>query len=97
MYKNLEPPFRVLEGTNQNLALSTTHAVTSAAFSADAKVIRVATNVACYISVGSAPTATTTDVLMPAGIDYILVEPSDKFSAEALAGTGVLSVTECSR
>jgi len=93
-----KPPFRIFEGTNQNLALSTTHAVTSNALSADATAIRVATNVDVYISVGSAPTATTTDILLPAGtIDYLLVEPSDKVSGEAVAGTGVMSVTECSR
>lgn len=91
-------PFRVFEGTNQNLTLSTTHAVTSAALSADAAVIRVATNVDVYLSVGATPTATTTDILLPAGtIDYFLVEPSDKVSGEAVAGTGVMSITECSR
>jgi len=95
---NYEPPFKVLEGTNQNLSLSTTHAVTSNAFGTSARVIRVATNVDCFMSVGTAPTATTTDPILPAGtIDYFLVEPTDKFSAEAVAGTGVCSVTECSR
>lgn len=98
MSRNISPPYRVFEGTNQNLSLSTTHAVTSNAMSADATHIRVATNVDCYVSVGASPTATTTDILLPAGtIDYILVEPSDKVSGEALSGTGVMSVTECSR
>ena len=88
----------VFNGTNQNLSLSTTHAVTSNAFGADTRQIRVATNVDMYMAIGTTPAATTTDPLLPAGaVEIIDVEPSDKFSGEAVAGTGVCSITEVSK
>ena len=93
-----KPPFRVLEGTNQNITVAGTSAATTNAFSNGAVVLRLATTTDCYIAVGASPTATTSHAILPAGtIDHILVEPSEKVAALQVTAGGVLSVTECSR
>lgn len=93
-----KPPFRVLEGTTQNVTVSGTSAATSNAFSSDATVIRVASTTNCYVTVAATPTATTSHTIVLAGHpEYFLVEPSEKLAALQVSGGGVLSVTECSR
>ena len=95
---NKIPPFRVLEGTNQNVTVAGTSAATAAAMSADATVVRLASTTDCYVAVGTTPTATTSDVVILAGFpEYFLIEPSDKVAALQVTAGGTLSVTECSR
>ena len=98
MRNNESSPYRVLQGTNQNITVAGTSAATSNAFGADTRVVRLAATTACYISIGSSPTATSANAILPANtVDYIIVEPSDKIAALQVSAGGALSVTECSK
>lgn len=89
-------PFRF--GTVQVVTVSAVSAATSNAFGAQTRVIRVASTTDCHIKIGDAPTATTSDHVLPAGVvEYIVVDPSDKLAAIQVAGGGSLSVTELTK
>lgn len=98
MRNNESAPYRVLQGTNQNVTVAGTSAATANALGADTRVVRLAATTACYIAIGTTPTATTSNPILPAGaVDYVIVEPSDKIAALQVSTGGVLSVTECSK
>jgi len=60
---------------------TTSTAVASAAFGAQTFQVRVAPPAACFYSVDKAPTATTSDAMLPANkIAYITVAPGEKIS-----------------
>lgn len=57
-------------------------------------VVRVLTTTAAYIAVGSAPTATASDMLLPANTEIILEIPTgNKVSAVPLTTSGTMYVT----
>jgi hypothetical protein len=61
-------------------------------------VIRVWLTTAGYIAIGSSPTATTSDIPMPANTpEYFVVPPGSKVSAIQASSGGNLYVTEMTR
>ena len=81
-------------GTVNNVALATTStSVASSAFGAQTFQIRIASTVACNYKVDQAPTAATTDALLPANwVEYVSVTPGQKI-AFVTAGTVPLTVS----
>lgn len=61
-------------------------------------VVRITVTSIAHIAFGTAPTATTNDIYMPANVpEYFIVSPGSKVSAVQVAAGGNLHVTECSR
>ena len=57
--------------------------------------VRVCATSACYIAIGSNPTATTAGVYMPGDSpEYFTCHPGEKVSAIQLSAGGTLHVTE---
>jgi hypothetical protein len=81
--------------THQKKAYTGTAAAIDNATSAQTRVIRVVLTSAGYIAIGSAPTATASDIYMPANVpEYFVVPPSIKVSAIQDSAGGNLHVTE---
>jgi hypothetical protein len=86
-------------GVTSSLSVSSTIAsAATAAFGAQTYQIRVAANVATFVTVGDGtPTATTNSALLPAGqIDYFTVTPGQKVAALGQGAAGSVSITEMS-
>ena len=70
----------------------------SAAFSSDARAIRIVSTKNAWIEIGSDPTASASSAFLPEGIvDYLTATPGQKVAAlkvNALDDEGVLSVSE---
>lgn len=67
----------------------------SVAFNAQTTVVRVVATTNCHIRFGANPTATTSNVYLPAGVvEYFRVTPGDKVAAIKNATAGSLYVTE---
>ena len=79
--------------SNQNVAVSSTTAVTSNAVGTP--FVRLASTTACYVVFGAAPTATSSGVLInPSDVGEIFKIPAGfKVAAIRVTGDGVLSVT----
>ena len=87
-------PYR--PGTTQVVAYTGTAGTISNAVSTS--VIRVWLSTAGYIAIGAAPSATTSDIPMPANTpEYFIVSTGDKVSAIQSASGGNLHVTAMSR
>ena len=85
-------------GTTQVKAYTGTAGVIDNAVGSQTRVVRVVTTTAAHIAFGAAPTATTSDVYMPAGVaEYFAITPGEKVSAVQVASGGNLHVTEMSR
>lgn len=85
-------------GTHQKVAYTGTAGVVSNATGAYITVIRVVLTSAGHVAIGSDPTATTSDIYMPANVpEYFIVPPSSKVSAVQVSAGGDLHVTEMSR
>jgi hypothetical protein len=85
-----------LLGTSKNVVIATTStAVASSAFDSTTYQVRIASPAACYYKVGDAtPTATTTDVYLPANtIEYVSVRPGQMVSVFS-ATTQTISVAQ---
>lgn len=69
-------------GVVNNVAVATTStAVASSAFGSQTYQVRVAAQAVCFYKVDQAPTAATTDALLPANwVEYIKVNPGQKIS-----------------
>lgn len=69
-------------GTVNNVAVATTStAVASSAFGSTTYQVRIAASAVCYYSVGIAPTAVVTSVMLPPNwVEYVRVSPSEKVS-----------------
>lgn len=81
--------------TTQKASYTGTAAAISTAISNNVHVVRVVATTACYIAVGSSPTATTSDMYLPAAIpEYLTIHPGQKISAVQVAAGGDLYVTE---
>jgi hypothetical protein len=74
--------------------------VASSAFGAQTFRVRVATNVAAGVfyrlgDPAATPTATTSDIFLPASwVDIVHVTPGQKIAAISSAGTGTVTITE---
>jgi len=85
-------------GATQVKAYTGTAGVIDNAVSSGINVVRVWLTTAGFIAIGSAPTATTSDIPMPANTpEYFVVPPGAKVSAIQSASGGNLYVTEMSR
>lgn len=81
--------------TSQNVAYTVTAGTITNAISAHIFLVRVVTTTAAHIAIGVSPTATTSDMYMPAGIsEYFRINPGEKVSAIQSAAAGTLHVTE---
>lgn len=86
--------------THQKKAYTGTAGTIDNAIAEGVEIIRVVLTSAGYIAIGADPTATTSDVYMPANVpEYFVVSPGGtiKVSAVQAASGGDLHVTEMSR
>ena len=82
-------------GTTQKVAYTGVAGTISTAVGSQTRIVRVVVTSNAYISFGTAPTATTSDVYMPANVpEYFTIPPGDKVSAVQDAAGGNLIVTE---
>jgi hypothetical protein len=83
-------------GTHQSKAYTGTAAAIDNPVGSN--VVRVIATTACYISIGSAPTATTSSVYIVADtVEYFkVVDGTDKISAIRVSDSGTLHVTDMS-
>lgn len=89
-------PYR--PGTTQVASYTGTAGTISNAVGSQTRVVRVWLSTAGYIAFGAAPTATTSDIPMPANTpEYFIIAPGEKVSAIQSASGGNLHVTEMSR
>lgn len=85
-------------GITQTKAYTGTAGVIDNAISNGITVVRVWLSTAGFIAIGAAPTATTSDIPMPANTpEYFIVPPGAKVSAVQSASGGNLFVTEMSK
>jgi len=83
-----------LTGTKQTVPTSTTTAQSSA-FQTGTKVIRVWSDVECFLDGGSNPIATTSEVPLSArSVEYFHVNGGDKIAVILASGTGTLHILE---
>lgn len=89
-------PFK--PGTTQVKAYTDTAGVIDNAISDGITVVRVWLSTAGYIAIGASPTATTSDIPLPADTpEYFIVPPGSKVSAIQASSGGNLHVTEMSK
>ncbi len=85
-------------GTTQSKAYTGTAGTIDDPISGGITVIRVWLTTAGYIAIDASPTATTSDIPMPANTpEYFVVPPGSKVSAIQASSGGTLYVTEMSR
>lgn len=85
-------------GTTQVKGYTDTAGTIDSAISDGITVIRVWLSTAGYVAVGASPTATTSDIPMPADTpEYFVVPPGAKVSAIQASSGGNLHVTEMTR
>lgn len=90
------PPYQ--NGTTQAITTSGTSAAITNAWGANTRLIRIATTADAHYTIGSAPTATTSDPLLPAGVvEYLIVPPSLKLAAIQVTAAATFTVTEVSK
>lgn len=90
------PPYQI--GATQAITTSGTSAATTTAWSADTRLIRIATTADAHYAIAAAPTATTDDPLLPAGVvEYLIVPPGLKLAAIQVAAAATFTVTEISK
>lgn len=81
--------------THQSVAYTGTAGTIATAIVDGVSKVRVAVTTAAYIKVDKTPTATTSDVYMPADSpEYFTVSPGMKVSAIQVSAGGTLHVTE---
>lgn len=82
-------------GTIQKVTIGAASAA-SAAFGSKTTLVRIATDTACYILFGSAPTAAAgTSIYMPAGrVEYFEVVAGEKVAVIQASAGGTLCITE---
>lgn len=85
-------------GATQVVAYTGTAGTITNATAAGIQVIRVVLTTAGHIAIGTSPTATTSDIYMPANVpEYFVVPATVKVSAIQVSSGGNLHVTEMSR
>ena len=84
--------------TVQNVAFLVTAVQVTNAFGGSTRVLRIVATENCYYKVGANPTATASDIYLPAGtVEYIAVAPGEKISAIREANDGTLNITEMTK
>lgn len=87
------PAFR--PGSTQSAAFTSSSAAISNAVGANTRVVRLVATTDCFVAFGSAPTATTSGLFLPAGVpEYFRVDSGDKVAAIRSTSDGTLYVTE---
>lgn len=82
-------------GTHQVAAFTSAANGITNAFGTGTDVVRVVSTTGCYVKIGNTPTATTSDVYLPANtVEYFVAAPGMKASAIRVATNGSLHVTE---
>lgn len=82
-------------GTHQSAAYTGTAGTTTNAVGEGVNKVRVIVTSAAYVKIDKAPTATTSDVYMPAdSAEYFTISPGMKVSAIQVSEAGTLHVTE---
>ncbi len=82
-------------GTHQNVTYTGTQGVITNAMGAGVHKCRVVVTTAAFIKIGSSPTATSSDVYMPADSpEYFTIAEGEKVSAIQSSSGGTLHVTE---
>lgn len=81
-------------GSHQSAAYTTAAGTISTAIGLGVQKVRVVTTSAAYIKISESPTATSSDVYMPADApEYFTVNPGQKVSAIRVSADGTLHVT----
>lgn len=81
--------------TCQTAAYTTTAGTITNAVGSQTRAVRVVVTSAAHIAIGTAPTATTADVYLPADTpEYFQISPGEKVSAIQVSAGGNLHVTE---
>ncbi len=81
--------------THQSVAYSGTAGTITNAVGSQTYKVRVVVTTDAYILIGNNPTATTSDVYLPAELpEYFSITPGMKVSAIRVADSGSLHVTE---
>lgn len=84
-----------LLGTHQSVAYTGTAGTITTAISDGVQKVRVVVTTAAYVKIGNSPTATSSDVYMPAeAAEYFTVKSGMKVSAIQVSAGGTLHVTE---
>jgi len=84
-------------GTHQSIAYTGTAGTVANVCSAGVQKVRVVATSACYIAIGTSPTATTAGMYMPADtVEYFTIAAGEKVSAIQSSAGGTLHVTEIS-
>ncbi len=84
-------------GTHQSVAYTGTAGTITNGFSSGTQYVRVIATSACYLKIGTIPTATTDDVYLALGVpEVFVVNPGEKASAIQASAGGSLHVTELS-
>ncbi len=82
-------------GSHQSVAYTGTAGTIATAIMTGIQKVRVVVTTAAYIKIGVGPTATSSDVYLPAdSVEYFSVNPGEKVSAIQVASGGTLHVTE---
>ncbi len=83
-------------GTIQSKAYDASAAIDNAV-GADTKLVEITVTTAAYVAIGTTPTATSANQLVPALMPVVLpIKPGDKVAAIKLASAGSLIVREIS-
>ncbi len=83
--------------THQSVAYTGTAGTISNVVGTGCFKVRVVVTSAAYVKIGNSPTATTSDVYMPADSpEYFTITPGQKVSAMQVSGAGTLHVNEIS-
>jgi hypothetical protein len=84
-------------GTHQSIAYTGTAGTIANAITVGSYKVRVCSTSACYVVIGSSPTATAAGMYLPADtVEYFTCSPGEKVSAIQLSAAGTLHVTEIS-
>jgi hypothetical protein len=82
-------------GTHQSAAYTGTAGTITNAVGSGIQKVRVVVTSAAYVKVDKSPTATSSDVYMPADVpEYFTVKQGEKVSAIQVSSSGTLHVTE---
>ena len=81
--------------THQSIAYTSAAGTISSAVGAHTFGVRVVATTAAYIKISQSPTATTSDVYLPADKpENFVITPGEKVSAVRVTSSGTLHVTE---
>jgi len=86
-----------IPGTVQNIAIGASSVPTTNAVGAGTAIIRIAVNADAYVAFGASPTATSANMIMPAGsVEFIAVDAGVTKVAVIQIGSssGFASITE---